>query len=378
MDDIPKLLNIMTEKRGQQSAGAVKHIYVLCDVGHKQNRVPMVCSGRYNVLDPLAECLNDPHNNDTRRLACLALNNLSIPKECKTVMALGPSSTAIIGGLCKAIASCWDEAYLCCICLMNLSFLEDGITRMLQYSPAPEGYSLPIHPLDNPKSLVRIIEGVFNDTLAVVPKVPNNGNSYSSIFGNMFKRTVTKPKPTSVTKKGELLRWACGLVKNLAKSEENAAVLTKTRIPERVVDNIKTSATPPSQWTTNSLEDFSLFIVLNLAQWQVARPSLIEAGSIDVLKRITVEEGIQGLKASLSCSLLGVQPSGFPQDGLAMAIKSISELIANIGEEKGKEGQYAHGVFKMNMAREAYDNLIDSADDREELAIAVPLLNFVH
>merc|ERR1719352_2266238 len=109
---------------------------------------------------------------------------------------------------------------------------------MLQYSPAPEGYSLPIHPLDNPKSLVRIIEGVFNDTLALVPKVPDN--SKSSIFGNMFKRTVTKPKTKSVTKKGELLRWARGLVKNLAKSEENAAVLAKTRIPERVVDNIKT------------------------------------------------------------------------------------------------------------------------------------------
>ncbi len=80
MEDIPDLLITMTTERGEKSAAATKRIYELCDVGHKQNRVPMVCSGKYDVLNPLAQCLTQD-SGDGRRLACLALNNLSVPTE---------------------------------------------------------------------------------------------------------------------------------------------------------------------------------------------------------------------------------------------------------------------------------------------------------
>ena len=123
LDDIPDLLKTMTEEKGEKSAAATKRIYELCDVGHKQNRVPMVCSGKWDVLTPLAKCLTQ-ESGDGRHLACLALNNLSIPTENKRVMALGPASKDVIGGLCKVIAEDKQESYLCCICLMNLSFLE--------------------------------------------------------------------------------------------------------------------------------------------------------------------------------------------------------------------------------------------------------------
>lgn len=75
MDDIPELIEIMTTEKGEKSAAATKRIYELCDVGHKQNRVPMVCSGKYYVLTPLAQCLTQ-ESGDGRHLACLALNNL--------------------------------------------------------------------------------------------------------------------------------------------------------------------------------------------------------------------------------------------------------------------------------------------------------------
>ena len=77
--------------------------------------------------------------NEGSRVLCLALNNLSIPTEIKRVMALGPASSAVIGGLCKVIAEDKQESYLCCICLMNLSFLEASITTMLQHSPVIDG-----------------------------------------------------------------------------------------------------------------------------------------------------------------------------------------------------------------------------------------------
>jgi len=331
MEDIPDLIETMMGEKGEKSAAATKRIYELCDVGHKQNRVPMVCSGKWDVLTPLAQCLTQ-ESGDGRHLACLALNNLSIPTENKRVMALGPSSSAVIGGLCKVIAEDKQESYLCCICLMNLSFLEASITTMLQHSPVPEG-SDPVSPLDNPDSLIRILEKLLNNA----PAVPKSGSG-----------------------KSEGVRWACGLIKNLAKSEENAALFGRTDIPKCVVENIRNTTAPPSRWTSNSLEDFSLFVILNLAQWPISREALIEAGAVEVIKPIMAEGDLQGLKATMACAFLGGPWSDFPEAG-STAAKSISELMTNIIEKKGKDGQYAYGVFKLYTATKAYRDLSAAA-----------------
>ena len=87
---------------------------------------------------------------------------------------------------------------------MNLSFLEACITTILKYSPVTEG-SAPLTPLDNPDSLLRVLEKLLASAPAVSAKCGS-----SKIKG---------------------VRWACGLVKNLAKSEENAAFIGKTDIP---------------------------------------------------------------------------------------------------------------------------------------------------
>lgn len=338
MEDIPDLLHTMMTERGEKSAAATKRIYELCDVGHKQNRVPMVCSGKYDVLNPLARCLTQD-SGDGRHLACLALNNLSIPTENKRVMALGPASAAVIGGLCRVIAEDKQESYLCCICLMNLSFLEASISSMLQHSPVSEGSDL-LSPLNNPESLLRILEKLLNNA----PAVPKSGSG-----------------------KSEGVRWACGLIKNLAKNEENAALLGRTDIPKCVVNNVRNASSPPGRWTSNSLEDFSLFVVLNLAQWPVSRQALIDAGAVDVVRPIMAEGDLQGLKATMSCAFLGAPWNEFPDSGLPAA-KSISELMTNITEKKGKDGQYAYGVFKLYTAMKAYRDLsyaANAADDEE-------------
>ena len=320
----------MLNSKGEKSAAATKRIYELCDVGHKQNRVPMVCSGKYDVLTPLAKCLTQ-ESGDGRHLACLALNNLSIPTENKRVMALGPASKAVIGGLCKVIAEDKQESYLCCICLMNLSFLEASITTILQHSPSSEGKDL--SPLDNPESLLRVLEKLLTSS----PAAPKSSNG-----------------------KSEGVRWACGLIKNLAKSEENAALIGKTDIPKCVVENIRATTAPPARWTSNSLEDFSLFVILNLAQWPVSRDALISAGAVEVIKPIMVEGDLQGLKATMACAFLEAPWGSFP-DGGNPASKAVSELMTNIVEKKGKDGQYAYGVFKLYTATKAYADLAKSA-----------------
>uniref|UniRef100_A0A7S4IHB8 Uncharacterized protein n=1 Tax=Odontella aurita TaxID=265563 RepID=A0A7S4IHB8_9STRA len=348
LDDIPDLIKTMTDEKGEKSAAATKRIYELCDVGHKQNRVPMVCSGKWDVLTPLAKCLTQ-ESGDGRHLACLALNNLSIPTENKRVMALGPASKDVIGGLCKVIAEDKQESYLCCICLMNLSFLEASITTILQHSPVDDG-SAPLPPLENPNSLIRVLEKLLTNS----PSVPKSGSG-----------------------KSEGVRWACGLIKNLAKSEENAALFGKTEIPRCVVENIRSTTAPPSRWTSNSLEDFSLFVVLNLAQWAGSKEALVEAGAVDVVKPIMSEGDLQGLKATMACAFLGAKWSDFP-DGGAPASKSVSELMTNIVEKKGKDGQYAYGVFKLYTATKAYRDLAvsakeaDGSGDSNTKALATP------
>lgn len=335
LDDIPDLIETMMNQSGEKSAAATKRIYELCDVGHKQNRVPMVCSGTYDVLTPLAKCLTQ-ESGDGRHLACLALNNLSIPTENKRVMALGPAAKDVIGGLCKVIAEDKQESYLCCICLMNLSFLEASITSILQHSPVPQGSSS-IPPLSNPDSLIKVLEKLLNNS----PTTPKSGSG-----------------------KSEGVRWACGLIKNLAKSEENAALIGKTEIPKRVVDNLKNTTAPPSRWTSNSLEDFSLFVILNLAQWSGAKKALINAASVEVIKPIMHEGDLQGLKATMSCAFLEAYWGDFPESG-APAAKAVSELMTNIVEKKGKDGQYAYGVFKLYTATKAFRDLAISASQAD-------------
>lgn len=349
LDDIPELVETMANETGEKSAAATKRIYELCDVGHKQNRVPMVCSGKWDVLTPLANCLTQ-ESGDGRHLACLALNNLSIPTENKRVMALGPASEAVIGGLCKVIAEDKQESYLCCICLMNLSFLEASITTILQHSPVADGAKA-LPPLENPKSLLRVLEKLLTNS----PAQPKSGSG-----------------------KSEGVRWACGLIKNLAKSEENAALLGQTEIPKCVVENIRATTSPPSRWTSNSLEDFSLFVVLNLAQWSGSKDALVKADAVEVIKPIMAEGDLQGLKATMACSFLDASWDSFP-DGGSPASKSVAELMTNITEKKGKDGQYAYGVFKLYTATKAYRDLAvsaakadDGAGESNTKCLAVP------
>merc|ERR1712176_1489891 len=87
-------------------------------------------------------------------------------------------------------------------------------------------------PLENPQSLLRILQ----DLLANVERGTSD------------------------------YRWAFGLLANLSRHPENALLIGLTGIPRFAVENLRVSKTPSSKWATNSLEDFSLYFLLHLAE----------------------------------------------------------------------------------------------------------------
>ena len=66
----------------------------------------------------------------------------------------------------------------------------------------------------------------------------------------------------------------------------------------------------------------------------------------------------------MACAFLGANWDAFP-DGGNPAAKAVSELMTNIVEKKGKDGQYAYGVFKLYTATKAYRDLAVSAADED-------------
>jgi hypothetical protein len=376
LEDIHVLVAHMLENNGEKSELAAKRIYELCDIGNKQNRVPMVCSGKFSVITPLAQCLTKD-SGKVRRLACLTLNNLSIPIENKRYMSFGPSSKLLIDSLCKVIVQDKQDAYLCCICLMNLAAIEDSITTILRHSPTPAGK--PIPPLENPQSLLCIVEKIiicstsiesrFHKPKCILERVrilkesPMNEEICSFVESEERVRTPVSP---------QLLRWACGLIKNLARNEDNCSLISKTDIPKCLLEMIRSTTVAPCEWAPNEKEDFALFALLHLTEWPVSREILLRAKAKDIFRPLMLEGGSQGLKATMACAFLNTEWAYFPK-GRYPAAQTVYELINNIVEKKGKEGHYAKGVFKLRTATKAYRNLaIAAALEGDTKALTFP------
>lgn len=377
LEDIHVLVAHMLENDGGKSEMAAQRIYELCDIGNKENRIPMVCSGKFSVITPLAHCLTKD-SGKMRRLACLALNNLSIPVANKRYMSFGPSSKLLIDSLCRVIAEDKQDSYLCCICLMNIAAIEDSISMILRHSPSPEGK--PIPPIDNPNSLLCILEKILLsstsiesrlhkskgilDRVSILKENPRNDEICS--FVDREERARFAPASPQV------LRWACGLTKNLARNEDNCSLISKTDIPKCLLEMIRSTAIAPCQWSPNEKEDFALFALLYLTEWPVSREILLRDNAKEILRPLMSEGGSQGLKATMACAFLSTEWADFPK-GRYPAAQTVYELINNIAEKKGKEGHYAYGVFKLRTATKAYRNLaIAAALEGDTKALTFP------
>lgn len=315
----------MMQLEGEEPTTAAKRIYELCDVAHKHNREPMVATGKYDVLNPLATCLL--HDNPEKvHFVCLTLNNLAIPHKNKQIMCLERISKKIFTNLCTVIASGRKEVYLCLICLMNLSFYEPAQVPIGQFSPQETNGTRrwsKVPPLENPNSLLRILQDL----------------------------TLHAARGTAD------FRWAFALLASLANHPENALLIGLTAIPTIALENLSCSKQPPSQWDSNSLEDSSLFLILHLAE--ISDQGLEEA--VDVVAPIMMNDtSVQGLKATVVCSFLNVSWSAYPNYGV-IATGSVTELMTNAFEQREKKNAYDSNVFHLKTAIKAYGDLARAA-----------------
>lgn len=142
---------------------ALRALHDLTARGGERNRVPLATRKELDVLGVLSAALlasasadREPEKatidgkemtrqqqskarksaDDDRRLICWTLNNLSVPYENKAAMALGEHSAALLRALTEVIRADLPEAYLCCICLYNLTFLADAVRPVTFYVPS--------------------------------------------------------------------------------------------------------------------------------------------------------------------------------------------------------------------------------------------------
>jgi len=375
---------------------------------------------------------------------CLTLNNLSIPNDNKRVMVRERGAKRLIGNLCKVIKSGKKEAHLCCIILMNLSFYEPGLTIIGQFSPTklspimpssasssssaiPEKASSPTNPETNSKAGIENTSNGSSNSY----KAAKAGAKALATTTTVLKRAaavVSKPrKLTPLENPDSLLRilqdllstaergtsdfrWAFGLLANLSRHPENALLIGLTGIPRVAIDNLRLAKTPSSDWATNSLEDFSSYFVLHLAE---ACPPASLKGALEVAMKIMNNSedhycssengnkhngaangesrngdnntnntndikkdgslnlgnhhrdnqhrmGIQNLKATMICAFLGLEWKGFPDHGV-LAAGAVSELMGNTFERVGKKATYTDSDFSLRTAVSAYAALAKAA-----------------
>jgi len=253
-DDAPDMMDLLQTVESNNEVtklGALKRLYELTRK-RPHLRVPIVCTTAWNIISLLSSSLNTT-SDEIRRTACLVLNNLSIPYENKAVMVFGQSGQDLLDSLVSIIRLRLPEAYLCCICLMNLTFLEDAVLPIFDYSPlailaakrkqeqkddekgtrpyrrnsmsqqwnstvspstssstTPNQYHyLPQYPLGDPNSLLRTIESLLQT---------------HSPFCLYSKHASAET---------EAVRWSVGLLRNLTKENNTycCSTISKTEIP---------------------------------------------------------------------------------------------------------------------------------------------------
>ena len=315
-----------TKQMKQRQTDSLKQLHDLTKRGKEANRIPLL---QFEVMDVLSRLLLQTSSNDesteesivleastlemdeNRRYALWTLNNLSIPYPNKEVMVSHSLlMKALYDGIQvrekKNIRPC---AYLCIICLMNLTYWAGGIAEVVGYpgassmevtttaAAAAEGSTdWQNEILNNPNSLLRCLEQIM-------------------IINAPLLSTVTSVQ-------GEAIRWSCGLLRNMTyhaepntnatsnkntnntKSNPNSngmrgeidpaiteaicTTLTRTKIPQQIIKFVKDSPHPVEKWTKDSLEDICLGLLCQLVQWPDCRMKLKEVGAAESL------EGVEG------------------------------------------------------------------------------------
>jgi len=310
-------------KRKEIQGGALSKLYKLTDLDHKSNRVPILCTDRWNVTETLATCISNKATcKENRRMACLVLNNLSIPFENKAFLV---KRNDLLSALMVVIRNMSAESYLCCICLFNLSFLEDAKGALLHYccnshshanntvsaleepssftnngtgTSTGTGTGTDAHsPLESPLSLVRTTEQMVSTYTGILIDDTNSSSTTTTTNNNSI---LNKGKRTKVRSsvEGEAVRWTIGLVRNLTSTKEGCLILGQTQLPKLMTTIISGSNPDVRFWGRDSLEDFCVQSLVHLAQHAPSLVVLRNIGAKDSLAHLVGQGGIHDLRAA--------------------------------------------------------------------------------
>lgn len=389
----PKEMRKAVRECNAKRTAALQKLYDLTKKGNEHNRVPLLSyKEQWDVVGVLSKALlastevvssttttaassdTTTNNNQSkgktsvdeeRRLICWTINNLSIPYENKSVIALGEHSDKLLRALTMVIQSNLPETYLCCICLLNLTFLADAIRPVSFYVPstygngrspyspsrsqsATTGGKPPISPLSRSRSLRnRSFSGknLWSEsegrTSEICGLVLGNSSSLIRVIEGMMVINAPFLLSTVQSVQGEAIRWSCGFIRNVTCAgeantddgdqgsdslsgasgrqgsipnesiEEICILISQTEIPRLMVQFLKDSKRPCVKWIKDSTEDICLGAMCNMAQWQSSRESLKRAGALSCLEKIEGLPGIHGYRArAIRCSL-GALPMRF-------------------------------------------------------------------
>jgi hypothetical protein len=312
--DIDELKNMLLDQSDARACKtAAKALYELSDVSHKKNRTLLVRTCP-SVVNALCSCLLAT-TGDARHLSLLSLNNLSIPSENKKAFNTEEMRNTLVGALVQVVESDPNESYLACIALMNLSFLEACVADIACYP-----------------GLLPVIEELLKEGV----------------------------RSKAGSGKSEGVRWAAGLLKNLSKNQHAASLIAQTSIVPSLLQTIK-SPSGSSRWSNNSVEDFTLFVMLHLAQHQSHVGDLFDRAKVVIALAPIAKSvvGVHSLKATLALGILECAPkSKIP----AAAGSEVTGLVDNILSKRGKDKEYSAGVFKLSTATAALRGIATRGD----------------
>ena len=285
-------------------------------------RIPIVCSSKWDVISALATCLISMESqykeiellyDEIRRLACLILNNLSIPKENKSVIIRSRHWTRLLEQITTVMKLQIPEAtYLCCICLMNLTMARDAVEPIMMFTPrkesAPDQSStLRSSGLGLRKSSIDARDwGKFPTSKRITSRKPTPPRYRRSTSDspwlddpNSLLRCLEKlmrdQQPFLMSKafsvEGESIRWAVGLLRNMTIKHRHCVVIAKTEIPALVLGVLERTPHHVIKWTNNSTEEMALTVLDQLAASPAGSEKLKDCGANVVLGAIQTRAG---------------------------------------------------------------------------------------
>lgn len=223
------------------------------------------------------------------------------------------------------------EAYLCCICLMNLSYLDDALDVFANYSPITAANPTVFRSSTSSTSSIDLhtvhlrLTSSQKTKSAIQQAFPSSRNPSPARQCSIHSMTPALDDPNSLLRvlekllqayrpflmstvlsiEGEAVRWAIALLRNLTRKESSVLLISRTDIPPLLVAILRHNPHPVQSWDKDSLEDHCLALLENLVSCESGILALRSCNAMEALERVVGEGGIYDYRATLVMESLG-------------------------------------------------------------------------